>query len=565
MRSNMLTLHDPSLAREYYARRVWQDDTLYSMARKHAGARPDSHALRDSRERLTWRELTQWADAVAADLHDAGVRTGDRVAGWLPNRVECVVLMLACSRNGYICTLSLHQNHTVDEVLTLLERCSVAAFVGQLGYGADSDVKNIFERVGAIGSMRRVYAFPGGNGSHPVLSGDLRVFPGMEASGPRQPVNDNPDKVTYLAFTSGTTGQPKAVMHSDNTLLANGRAMVADWGHTHDLIMYCLGPLSHHLATVALVQCLASGCELVVNDLRKGEQPLDRIIDSRARYLMGVPTHAIDILRELDARRLNRLGDVTVFYLSGTAIPAELARRLVQRGIKPQNTYGMTENGSHTSTLPTDDLDTLIQTVGQTVGRGNSCYALRIFRTHDRDTEAAPGEIGEIGGRGASLMLGYFNNAAATQASFNAGGWFMSGDLGRFNERGNLEIAGRSKDLIIRGGHNIYPAEIEGLALKHARVVKAAAFPVRDERLGEKVCLGIIASDGEPVDAYDILCHLFDAGLSKYDMPEYFVCVEHFPLTASGKILKRELSAQVTDGRLVPQPVRWTGVREVSA
>ncbi|MBN3786448.1 class I adenylate-forming enzyme family protein [Burkholderia sp. Ac-20353] len=562
MRSNMLTLHDPMLAREYYARGVWQNDTLYTMARKHADARPASYALRDSRERLTWRELTRWADAVAADLHDAGVRTGDRVAGWLPNRVECVVLMLACSRNGYICTLSLHQNHTVDEVLSLLDRCSVAAFVGQIGYGADSNVKDIFAHIGSIGSVRRVYAFPHRDGT---TDEHLRAFPTSEPPVTQQPVNDNPDKVIYLAFTSGTTGQPKAVMHSDNTLLANGRAMVADWGHMQDLIMYCLGPLSHHLATVGLEQCLACGCEFVVNDLRKGEHPLDRIIASEAGYLMGVPTHAIDILRELDARGLDRLGDVSVFYLSGTAIPAELARRLAARGIKPQNTYGMTENGSHTSTVPTDDIDTLIRTVGQTVGRGNSCYELRVFRADDRDVEAEPGEIGEIGGRGASLMLGYFNNTAATQASFNAGGWFMSGDLGRFNERGDLEIAGRSKDLIIRGGHNIYPAEIEGLALRHARVVKAAAFPVDDERLGEKVCLGIIASDGDPVDAYDILVHLFEAGLSKYDMPEYFICVDDFPLTASGKILKRELSAQVRGGRLVPQPVRWNGIREVSA
>jgi acyl-CoA synthetase len=562
MRSNMLTLHDPALARDFYARGLWRGETLYGMAHEHAVARPTTYAVRDAYERLTWCELTSWADAIAADLHEAGLRTGDRVAAWLPNRVESVVLLLACSRNGYVCMLSLHQNHTVEEVLRLLRRCSVSAFVGQPGHGADADAKCIFEHLVTIDSLQRIYALPGTAELRTELPAEARSFPGKATSLPLPPCNVNPDKITYLAFTSGTTGEPKAVMHSDNTLLANGRGMVADWGHTHEQIMYCLGPLSHHLATVAVEQCLVSGCELVVNDLRKGETPFERIVASQARYLMGVPTHAIDVLCELDARELDRLGHVNVFYMSGAAIPAEVARRLVARGIKPQNTYGMTENGSHTTTLPTDDLATLIQTVGQTVGRGNPCYELRVFRTDDRDTEAASGDIGEVGGRGASLMLGYCDNAAATQRSFNANGWFMSGDLGRFNARGDLEIVGRSKDLIVRGGHNIYPAEIEGLALKHARVMKAAAFPVPDARLGEKVCLGIVASGTDPIDAYDVLTHLATVGLSKYDMPEYFVCVDRFPLTASGKVLKRELSAQVKDGRLAPLAVRWTGHRE---
>ncbi|BCG04200.1 short-chain-fatty-acid--CoA ligase (plasmid) [Paraburkholderia sp. PGU19] len=562
MRSNMLTLHDPRLAREFYERGLWQDDTFYTLASRHAGARPGHYAFRDAYRRLTWQELARWADSVAADLHEAGVKTGDIVASWLPNRVECWVLMLACSRNGYVCTLSLHQNHTVDEVLTLLQRCNVAAFVGQDGYGSGSDRKSIFDSVKTLEGVRRVYAFPAEGSSQ--LPNGTSPFPGVESSLTPPPVNDNPDKVTYLAFTSGTTGAPKVLMHSDNTLLANGRAMVADWAHTCETIMYCLGPQSHHLATVGLEQCLASGCEMVVNDLRKGEKPLDRIIESGASYVMGVPTHAIDILVELDARNLDRLGNVSVFYLSGAAIPAELARRLLDRGIKPKNTYGMSENGSHTSTLPTDDFETLVATVGQTVGRGNACYELHIFRADNRDVEVPQGEIGEIGGRGASLMLGYFGNQTATRTSFNSLGWFMSGDLGRFNEKGDLEIIGRLKDLIIRGGHNIYPAEIEGLAITHPRVMKAAAFPVADDRLGEKVCLGIIAVDGEDVPPDEMLAHLFDAGLSKYDMPEYFICMREFPMTASGKILKRELTTQVRAGQLVPQPVRWTGRKETS-
>jgi acyl-CoA synthetase len=133
----------------------------------------------------------------------------------------------------------------------------------------------------------------------------------------------------------------------------------------------------------------------------------------------------------------------------------------------------------------------------------------------------------------------------------------MSGDLGRFDARGNLQIVGRKKDMIIRGGYNIYPAHIENLMVKHPAVLKAAAFPIPDERLGERVCLAIITRDGNAADADQMLAHLNKHGLSKYDMPEYFICLDAFPQTASGKILKRELVEMVKAGKIKPAPVRW--------
>ena len=156
-------------------------------------------------------------------------------------------------------------------------------------------------------------------------------------------------------------------------------------------------------------------------------------------------------------------------------------------------------------------------------------------------------------------MLGYFDNQSATESAFNAGGWFMSGDLGRFDSGGNLQIVGRKKDLIIRGGHNIHPPRIESLAVRHPEVLMAAAYAVADERLGERVCLAVVARGGASLDAMTLLEHLNSAGLSKYDMPEYFVALESFPLTASGKILKRELTEWTRSGRIKPQAVRWGG------
>ena len=133
----------------------------------------------------------------------------------------------------------------------------------------------------------------------------------------------------------------------------------------------------------------------------------------------------------------------------------------------------------------------------------------------------------------------------------------MTGDLGRLDAQGYIQITGRKKDLIIRGGHNIYPAQIEALAIRHAAVEKAVAIPVPDERLGEKVCITVVLRSDHTLDPDDLLAHLDAEGLSKYEMPEYFLSVPALPLTASGKIRKIELVESVRAGTLVPTPVRW--------
>jgi acyl-CoA synthetase len=175
--------------------------------------------------------------------------------------------------------------------------------------------------------------------------------------------------------------------------------------------------------------------------------------------------------------------------------------------------------------------------------------------------------VGEIAGRGAMRMLGYFDNQDATERSFNRHGWFLSGDLGRFDARDNLQIVGRGKDIIIRGGHNIHPARVEDLAMRHAAVGKAAAIGVPDERLGERVCLAITLADDSsaPPAADDVLAFLSRSGLSRYDMPEYLAVLDEFPLGPTGKVLKRELVNWLADGRLPLQPVRWSGGQGAAA
>ena len=153
-------------------------------------------------------------------------------------------------------------------------------------------------------------------------------------------------------------------------------------------------------------------------------------------------------------------------------------------------------------------------------------------------------------------MLGYFDDQQATEAAFNAEGWFMTGDLGWLDEAGYLHITGRKKDVIIRGGRNIYPARIEALALRCGGIDKAAAFAVADPRLGERVCLAVVASPGCRIDPEVLLRDLAVAGLAKYDLPEFILPLAEMPLTASGKIVKRELARWAVEGQVRPIPVR---------
>src|SRR6266566_9029802 len=168
MTNTLLTLHDPAAAERYYAEGLWRKDTLYTLLCDHAARRPDDFALRDGARRLTWAALQAMVDAVAADLDDAGLKRGERVAVWLPNRVEAVAVLLASSRQGYVCNPSLHRNYTVAEIVELLTRTRAAALFAQSGYGADSRAADIFAATAGLAGVRRVYSLgPDAEGAFP--------------------------------------------------------------------------------------------------------------------------------------------------------------------------------------------------------------------------------------------------------------------------------------------------------------------------------------------------------------------------------------------------------------
>lgn len=554
--STHLTLLDIEQARQFYEKGYWRGETMYARACRWAEVSPDRIALRDTNVSLSYRDLLHAVDMLAVDLHASGLKVGQRVSVWLPSRATTAVIMLACSRMGFVCNTSLHRDYTCSDVVVLLKRASSAAFFVQPGFGVDGDKNDIVKMVADLPDLKKVYRVaPLAPDVHRAdmtglglsnLSGDSSEF-----------VNNSADSVVYLAFTSGTTGNPKGVMHSDNTLLANGRAITNDFGFDQNTVIYTISPMSHNMGIVGLVTTLCCGGTFVVHTPLDAKRTLDRIIETNANYLIGVPTHAADLLAEVRDRSLPRLGAVTTFQMGGSPIPSETVRTLMKLGVTPQNAFGMTENCSFQYTRRGDSPETVIETCG----RACDGMEMKIWDQENPDIELGANQVGELSCRGASLMLGYFDDQTNTEKSFNRHGWFMTGDLGSLDEQGNLRIVGRKKDLIIRGGHNIYPARIEELIMRHELVFKAAAFPVADDRLGEKVCLALILKQSAGLSGDEALAHLNEMGLSRYDMPEFFIELESFPLTASGKVLKRALVELVKNGKVTPQPIRWASAK----
>ncbi|MCC6887672.1 MAG: acyl--CoA ligase [Hyphomicrobiales bacterium] len=553
--NTILTLQDVAQARVFYERGYWRPQTLYMLLRAWAETQPDRFALRDCRTRLTFQAVVEWVDALSHHMHRCGLKTGDRVSIWSPSRVETAIIFLACSRMGYVCNTSLHRDYTCEEIAALLQRAGSTAFFVQPGFGANGAKRNIFALLEGLHTLTQIYSL-----DELVPNADEPELPAMFGALTRTadaslPFSTDPDRVVYLAYTSGTTGQPKGVMHSNNTILANSRAMVRDWGFDNQTIVYSFSPMSHNIGIVGLAVALTAGAEFVVHTPFDASRMFDRVVETGATFLLGVPTHGLDLLSEVRRRRMSTLGNVKAFEIGGSAVPPALVEGLLDIGVVTQNAFGMTENHSFQYTRPDDTPST----IATTCGKPAEGMEIKLWLESNQDHDVPQGAVGELGVRGPSLMLGYFGDQVATEGSFNSQGWFMTGDLARLDQHGNLQIVGRKKDLIIRGGHNIYPARIEDFIMRHPAVAKAAAFPVADERLGERVCLAVIPRRDAAISPMELLSHLNDHGLSKYDMPEYFVAMDSFPLTASGKVLKRRLVEMVVEGQLAPQPIRWQG------
>lgn len=534
---------DAATVQEYHASGAWGDLSFYDIVAAHGETRPDAPAITSSYRRYSWRDLVALIDGFAADLLRRGLVAGDTIFVGAPNRIETVIALLAASRDGFVCCPSPHRNHTVAEIADMCARASCAAYIHAPGHGADAEGDEILDLIRALPSIRHIYKLPPPDGN--PFGGD----PGPEETAPAP--TGNPDAITYLAFTSGSTGKPKGVMHSDNTQLVAARGIAGAWDLGPDTVTLSLSPFSHNLGCGTLWSSLVAGGEFVLHDWPRGESVIDRIAAAGVNYLVGVPTHAMDLLAEIGARGIVRYDALKSFRVSAAACPEQVAADLYDLGIPVQKGYGMTETNGHQLGLPGDSRDRVMRTSGVCCPG----YALAVFDANDPDRALPPGESGLVAGRGASLMRGYFQDEAATAACLNAENWFLTGDLGTLDEDGYLRLTGRKKELIVRGGHNINPNVIEDYALRHPAIDLAAAIPVPDDRLGERACLAVMFAERAAITSAEMLDHLTAEGLSRYDLPEFWLPQADIPLMPNGKMDKLEIMGRVRDGSLIPEPV----------
>jgi acyl-CoA synthetase (AMP-forming)/AMP-acid ligase II len=538
----ILSCLSAQLIKSYHEQGFWKNETIYELAKRWALKNPDSIAIRDRFNTLTYSELLDAADNLAGWLDQKGICPGERITFWMPDRIESVLIVLASSRGGYVVCPSPHRNHTVEEVCQLVDRMRASTFFYQSGFGSDASGQNTSDLIGNRPTIRCFTEIP-------PPGADMLLFNGLLNSKEIPPPEiTEPDRVSYIAFTSGSTGNPKGVMHSDNSQLVTARGQSSDWQIDTNSVVYSMSPFSHNLGMGAYLTTLTGGGQFVIHDRQRGESNLDRIIEVGATYLVGVPTHAIDILEQASKRGLQKLGKVSGFRISGAAAPKTVFSELFHMGVIPQSGYGMTETNGHQYTLPNDDINLI------TESSGKACpgYEIRIFDPENPEIELSHGEIGLVAGKGASLMLGYYDDQVATETSFNAAGWFLTGDLGWIDHKGYLRLTGRRKEVIIRGGHNINPEHIEEIAMRHSHVERAAVLPIPDDRLGERACIAIMLRDGVSLEFDELLTHLRENGLSRYDMPEFGVHLTDIPLMSNGKIEKRAILKELIDGALRP-------------
>lgn len=522
---------------------------------------PDNDAVVyvDRNYRVTYRQFGELVDRLAKGLMALGVRKGEKVAVWAPNVPYWVALQFATARVGAI-LLTVNTSYRTTELEYLLKQSECENIFIVDGFRETDYVLTLYELVPELKTQERGYldspkfphlkrAFFLGHEKHrgmysiPELLA-LSVMTGDEQYKARQDELDAQD-VVNMQYTSGTTGFPKGVMLTHFNLVNNGY-----WIGTNQLF----GPEDRICLPVPLFHCF--GCSLgvmaAVNHgaaliILEGFDPvgvMTAIEEERCTAVYGVPTMFIAIL---DHHLFSKFSfkSLRTGIMAGSPCPAPIMKRVIEKMNAKDITivYGLTESSpGMTQTLVDDDIRKRCDTVGRAMPEVEVCIMHPELRT-----PVPVGVPGEVCCRGYIVMKGYYNMPEATVQAIDEHGWLHSGDLGIMDEDGYITITGRYKDLIIRGGENIYPKEVEEFLYGMEGVRDVQVVGVPSAKYGEEVCAFVILKDGFsplPQDVIDF-CR---GKISRYKIPKYVVFVDGYPMTASGKIQKfklREIAAQL--------------------
>lgn len=508
--------------------------------------------------RLTYADLNARADAVAANLVSLGLEPGDRVGLWAPNCAEWVVTQFATAKAGLILVninpayrlseLEYALNKVGCKALVLAEKFKSSDYVGMLNEIAP-ELSN--SEPGAL-SAKRLADLKTAIVISETAPPGFMAFNALETL----PADDDiaklkalqpslqPDDPINIQFTSGTTGHPKGATLTHHAILNNGYFVARRQSFT-EVDKLCLPvPLYHCFGMVmGVLGCVTHGAAIVLpGEAYDPETVLQAVEQEKCTALYGVPTMFIGELEHPAFSNFD-LSSLRTGAMAGSPCPIEVMKRVISDMNMSEVTiaYGMTETAPVSFQSKKDDpLDKRVGTVGQ-------IHPFVEVKIVDEDGCTVPrGAQGELCTRGYSVMQGYWADEERTAEAIDSAHWMHTGDLATMDEEGYVNITGRLKDMIIRGGENIYPREIEEFLYTHPAIQDVQVFGVPDDRMGEEVCAWILLRDGETATEDDI--RTFCKGqIAHYKVPRYIRFVSEYPMTVTGKIQKFEMRNAMRD------------------
>jgi fatty-acyl-CoA synthase len=535
-------------------------DTIGVHFDKSAERWPDRPALivRQQNVRWTYRELQERVDAFAAGLLALGLAPGDRIGIWSPNNVEWVITQFATAKAGLILVninpayrtyeLEYALNKVGCKALITAERFKTSDYLGMLRElmpeiegAAPGEVRA--KRVPALTTLIRI---DGGETPGYVRFDDVL---GMGGERHRRMLAELQPKLQFddainIQFTSGTTGAPKGATLTHHNLLNNGY-FIGEAQRLTDRDKVCIPVPLYHCFGMVLgnLACVTHGSAMVYPG--EGFDPLatlETVESERCTALYGVPTMFIAELGHPEFKRFD-LTSLRTGIMAGSPCPIEVMRRCVAEMNMREVTiaYGMTETSPvSTQTSCDDPLERRVSTVG----RVHPHIEVKIVDSEGRIVP--PGAPGELCTRGYSVMLGYWDDIDKTAQAIDQGHWMHTGDLATIDEEGYVNIVGRIKDMVIRGGENVYPREIEEFLFRHPKVEAVQVVGVPDPKYGEELCAWIKLKSGVAATPAEIQEFCKDQ-IAYYKIPRYIKFVDTFPMTVTGKVQKFIMREQMIE------------------
>ena len=542
--TRVLPAMDPALADDvgpfharYRAEGHWDDMRLGARVTHYAHRTPKAEAVVDllGARRINFGDFDHLTNRFAHFLAQSGIEEGDIISMQLPNWMEAAVVSVGANKAGVVVNPML-PIYRAKEIRYILEMTHARAIITPDEYRGFSHKSLAAEIARDIGHdlmpVTIATPTPGGSAWLDALS-----------RYPDTPIDRAPkaSAVSLIQFTSGTEAAPKAIMHSEEPVNSNTRALwrALGMGEGEDEIVWMPSPIGHDTGlNYGIRIALIHGSKVVLQDRWNAVDAVTLIEKERPTYTLAATVFLTDLLQECRKRPVDA-SSVRIFGCGGAPIPSHVVTEAASRGINCIRLYGQTEVLVATTNTPASPLQKRIETDGTTLP-GMTCDI------RDNDGKSVPrGTEGELWVTGPGMSLGYYKDAARTRAKFK-GGWVQTGDMAVMDADGYVTIVGRKSEIIIRGGANITPREIEDEIAKLPGVAEVAVIGLPDARLGEMCCACIVANGTAPVTLESLVAALRAKGMAPYKLPERLELMESLPRNSSGKVLRPKLVAALT-------------------